>query len=107
MSWDIVLRPEAQKEFDRLNESIKPQISKGIMKVAQNPLSRQEGGYGEPLGRHSGLDLTGLLKIKFKKPGIRVIYQLRREHERMVIVIVGIRSDDEVYRIAAKRRETL
>ena len=59
MSWDIIFLQEAQREFDRLNESIKPQISKGIMKVAQNPLPRQEGGYGEPLGHRSGLDLTG------------------------------------------------
>jgi len=107
MSWEIIVIPEAQKEFERLNGSIKPQIAKGILKVAQNPLSRQEGGYGEALGHHSGLDWTGLLKIKFRKPGIRVIYQLKREHKRMVIIVIGIRSDDEVYRIAAKRRDAL
>ena len=79
MSWNIILTQEAQKEFDKLNGSIKPQISKGILKVAQNPLPRQEGGYGDPLGHHNDLDLTGLFKIKFRKPGIRVIYQLKRE----------------------------
>jgi len=48
-----------------------------------------------------------MFKIKFKKPGIRVIYQLKREHERMVVIVVGIRSDDEAYKLAAKRRENL
>jgi len=107
MSWEIEYRPEARKELTKLNQSVYPQIVRGIRKVAQNPLSRQEGGYGEALGHHNGLDLTGLLKIKFKKPGIRVIYQLKREHERMVIVVIGIRSDEEVYRVAAKRKENL
>ena len=107
MSWEIEYRPEAKKELDKLNQSVRPQIVTGIRKVAQNPLPRQEGGYGDPLGRHSGLDLTGLYKIKFRKPGIRVVYKLRRERERMVIVVVGIRAEEEVYRIAAKRRENL
>ena len=107
MSWDIEFKREAQKEFNKLNGSIKPQILKGILKVAQNPLSRQEGGYGDPLGHHQGMNLTGLFKIKLKKPGIRIIYQLKRERERMVIVVIGIRSDDEVYRIAAQRKDII
>ena len=107
MSWEIEYKPEARKELGKLNQSVRPQIVAGIRKVAQNPLPRQEGGYGDPLGHHSGLDLTGLLKIKFKKPGIRVIYQLRRAHEKMEIIVIGIRSAEEVYRIAAGRRDNL
>ena len=107
MSWEIEYIPEAMKELAGLNQSVRPQIIAGIRKVAQNPLSRQEGGYGDPLGHHGALDLTGLYKLKFKKPGIRVVYQLRREREKMIIVVIGVRSGEEVYRTAAKRKDTL
>jgi len=35
---------------------------KGIFKVSQNPLPNTEGGYGKPLGNHSGVNLTACLK---------------------------------------------
>ena len=107
MSWEMEYKPEAKKELDGLNKSVQPIIIAGIRKVAMNPLPQHEGGYGKPLGHYHGLNLTGLFKIKFKKPGIRVIYQLKRERKRMVIIIVGIRADEEVYRIAAQRKENL
>ena len=62
-----------------------------------------EGGYGKPLGNKGGHDLTGLLKIKLKDAGLRVVYKLIRTETEMIIVVIGARADDEVYDIASKR----
>jgi hypothetical protein len=41
--------------------------------------------------------LTGLCKIKLKKLGIRIIYELVRKGKLMEIIVVAARADDEVY----------
>ncbi|MCL2754725.1 MAG: hypothetical protein FWD35_03275 [Oscillospiraceae bacterium] len=48
-------------------------------------------------------NLAGCLKIKLKKSGIRVVYQLIRVDDVMKIIVVAARADDEVYEIAEKR----
>ena len=73
MNWSIEFLPEANDDLGRLDGSVRPQILKGIRKVSQDPLS---DGYGKPLGNLSGSDLSGLMKIKFKKIGIRVVYKV-------------------------------
>ncbi|WP_260620374.1 hypothetical protein [Gordonibacter massiliensis (ex Traore et al. 2017)] len=50
--------------------------------------------------------LSGLMKIKLKADGIRIVYQLMRTERSMRVVVIGVRSDDEVYREAQKRRES-
>lgn len=50
-----------------------------------------------------GNNLTGLLKIKLRGDGIRVVYRLERRERAMTIIVVGIRDDDAVYGEAAKR----
>lgn len=64
---------------------------------------QREGGYGKPLGNKGGRNLTGLLKVKLRGAGLRIVYALERRDEEMVIVIVGARADNEVYDIAAER----
>ena len=104
MTWDVVFLPEADKDLDELSHSQQIFVKKAIRKVQQNPLPQSEGGYGKPLGHRRGLNLTGLLKIKLLKEGIRIVYQLQRIDTKMLIIVVGIREDDEVYEIAGNRR---
>ena len=80
-------------------------VRKAIDRVALNPLPQSEGGYGKPLGNRGGRNLAGLLKIKLRGSGLRVVYGLRREEGAMVVVVVGVRADDEVYEAAARRAE--
>ena len=40
-----------------------------------------------------------------RQDGIRVVYKLVEDREAMKVIIVGMRSDDEVYRLAVKRRK--
>lgn len=101
MSWQLIYLPEAEEGLKRLDGSIKPSVIKGIVKVSQNP---DMDGYGKPLGNKAGVNLAGLLKIKFKGLGIRVVYKLVKEDTVMKIIVVSARADNEVYELAAARR---
>lgn len=103
MSWNIAFLPEAAKDLKSLAGNQQILVRKAIQKVSQNPLPMEEGGYGKPLGHKSGTNLTGFLKIKLRSAGIRVVYKLERTEQGMVIVIIGVREDDEVYELAEKR----
>ncbi len=105
MSWEQVFLPEAVEDLKKLDGSIRNQVIKGIDKVSTNPLPVSEGGYGKPLGNKRGIDLTGFLKIKFLNIGIRVVYTLIREKGIMKIVIVSVRSDEQVYKEALVRKQ--
>lgn len=105
MIWNIEFLEEAEKDLKRLDHSVQVQVLKGITKVGQNPLPMEEGGYGKPLGNRSGSDLTNLLKIKFKNLGIRVVYKVEKRDDVMKIIVISARTDEQVYKEAAKRRE--
>jgi mRNA interferase RelE/StbE len=104
MTWDVDFLPEADRDLDELAHSQQVIVKKAIKKVKQNPLPTNEGGYGKPLGHRRDLNLTNLLKIKLLKEGIRVVYKLIRTETKMLIIVVGIREDKEVYKIASERR---
>ena len=104
MTWEIEFLEEAEKDMKKLDHSAQVQVLKGIRKVSQNPLSVEEGGYGKPLGNKSGTNLTNLLKIKFRDLGIRVVYKIERVNGVMKIIVVSVRTDEKVYKEAAKRR---
>ena len=105
MTWTVEYMDEALADLYKLDGSQKIQVSKAIKKVSSNPLPLSEGGYGKPLGNKYGNNLTGLLKIKLKKSGIRVVYDLIRDNDNMRIIVVGIRENEDAY-IMAKERLT-
>lgn len=105
MIWTVVYLPEAEKDFRQLSKTQIIHVRKAINKVSQNPLPQSEGGYGKPLGHKHGINLTGYLKIKLRNDGIRVVYRLIRTKTQMLIVVIGLREDEEVYEIAQKRTE--
>ena len=95
--------PEALDDLEKLDNSVQKIVLKAISKVRQNPLPQAEGGYGKPLGNKRGNNLTNLLKIKLKKSGVRIIYSVQKEARSMKIIIVGVRSGNEVYKDAQNR----
>jgi mRNA interferase RelE/StbE len=105
VSWEIRYTDAAKADLNDLDGSQRKAVLKAMEKVSRNPLPISEGGYGKPLGNKLGNDLTGLCKIKLKKEGIRVVYALIRTETAMKIVVVAARSDNEVYDIAAQRKE--
>ncbi len=105
MNWTIAFLPEAFEDLVKLDGSIKSQILKTLQKVSQNPLPDYQGGYGKPLENQNKSHLASLLKIKFKKIGIRVVYKLELENSVMKIIIISVRADNQVYEEAKIRRK--
>jgi len=101
--YKVLYSHYAEKDLDNLDNSQRIQVLKAIDKVSKNPLSKLEGGYGEPLGNKQGLNLTGLFKIKLLKLGIRIIYRVIKTEERMDIIVIAARSDNYVYNEISKR----
>ena len=103
MSWKIKYLPEAERDLEKLDGSPRKAVLKAIKKVSENPLPVSEGGYGKPLGNKGGNNLTGLMKIKLRSAGIRIVYKIIRQDNDMYIIVIGAREDDEVYDIAQQR----
>ena len=82
MTWNIEFLEEAKKDLKKLDHSVQLQVVKGIEKVRKNPL-----------------------KIKFRDLGIRVVYKLEYVDDIMKIIVISARTDEAVYKEAAKRRE--
>ena len=109
MTWQVAYLPEAEDDLKSLDPVRRARVLKAIAKVKTNPYpvtgdSQGRSGYGKPLGNKMGYDLSGLLKIKLRQDGIRVVYKLEERNGMMTVIIVGLRSDDEVYRLASARR---
>ena len=100
MNWEVEFIDEAKHDMHRLDGSQRVLVLKAIQKVGENPTA---DGYGKPLGNKGGTNLAGLFKIKLRKSGLRIVYQLVERDGIMLIVVVGVRADSEVYREAAKR----
>lgn len=103
MSWEVKYLPEAVEDLRRLDGSQRILVRKAVGKLVQNPLPETEGGYGKWLGNRGGAKLAGFLKVKLRGSGLRIVYRLIRREEQVLLVIIGVREDSEVYEEAQKR----
>jgi mRNA interferase RelE/StbE len=102
MVYRIEFIPDAEKDFDSLDGSIKKEVTKKIDALAENPF------LGKPLGKKYGVDLTGFYKLYVAKKKYRLVYQLIGKHIEVVeIVGIGKRDKEEVYRLVARRLKRL
>jgi len=101
--WQVEYIKAAEKDLLSLDRSQQLQVLKAIEKVSINPLPINEGGLGKPLGSHGRINLTGYLKIKLLKLGLRVVYQIIREETVMKIIVISVRDDETVYKLAKDR----
>ena len=103
MAWNIVYLKEAEKDLEKLDNSQRIIILKAIKKVSKNPLPNYQGGYGKPLGNYGDNKLSGYFKIKLKKHGIRAIYRIIEDDKIMKIVVISVRDNSLVYKVAEER----
>lgn len=101
MQWKVRISDEAKKDFGKLDMTVKKQVLAGILKVSEAPLPGPKG-YGKPLGKKNGNNLTGFFKIKYRGIGIRVVYTLVIKEAVMNIVVISERDDNYCYELAAK-----
>lgn len=97
MAYRVEFLPEAAREFDALDGSLKKLAAQQIDKLTERP------ELGELLGKRMGIDLSGYRKMYFGKKGYRIVYEIQRQ--RLVILIIGIgkRERAEIYRAVAQR----
>lgn len=105
--WRVIFTEAAKRDLRELDNSVRTHVSKAIYKVAYNPLPRSEGGLGMPLGSHATGNLTHCCKIKLKKAGLRVVYTLVRQETIMRIIVISIRDDSTVYKMAQARMDDI
>ena len=98
MAYKIEFLPDAAKDFDGLDKSVRKEAVKKIDALSKNPF------LGKPLGNKLGINLTGFYKLYFAKKKYRVVYRLIGEHiEVLEIFGIGKRDKEEIYKLVAKR----
>ncbi len=102
MAYKIEFLPDAEKDFDSLDGSVRKEVAKKIDGLANHPF------LGKPLGKKYGLDLTGFYKLYAAKKKYRIVYRLIGKYIEVIeIVGIGKRDKEEVYKLAARRLKRL
>ena len=93
MSYRLLFRVDAKKEWDKLNPAIKARFKKKLIERLEVP-------------RVESARLNGMkdcYKIKLRSAGHRLLYQVRDNELVVSVVAVGKRERNAVYKTASKR----
>jgi len=93
MTFKLVFKLDAHKEWLKLDATIKNQFKKKLEKRLLSPRVESD--------RLNGM--TDCYKIKLRSAGYRLVYQVRDQEVVVSVVAVGKRERNEVYKIAIKR----
>lgn len=93
MSYSLKFKEEALKEWRKLDTGVRVQFKKKLAERLQNPRV--------PAARMSGR--KDRFKIKLRHVGYRLVYEVRATELVVVVIAVGKRERNAVYRAAAKR----
>ncbi len=93
MTYSLEFVRVAKKEWDSLDATISKQFKKKLIERLENP--RVESA------RLNGMD--DCYKIKLRSSGYRLVYQVRDGELIVLIVAVGKRERNHVYKSAIKR----
>ena len=94
MSYELSFHPDALAEWRKLDKSVSDQFKKKLAERLENP-------------RIPGSQLSGQkdrFKIKLRNAGYRLVYEVRDQHLMVLVVAVGRRDRNTVYKTAAKRQ---
>jgi mRNA interferase RelE/StbE len=93
MSYELVFKSEAKKEWDKINSTIREQFKKKLIERIEEP-------------RIESARLNGMqdcYKIKLRNAGYRLVYQVRDNELIVSVIAVGKRERNAVYKAAIKR----
>ncbi|HEY9147371.1 MAG TPA: type II toxin-antitoxin system RelE/ParE family toxin [Gammaproteobacteria bacterium] len=97
MTYKLRFKEEALKEWGRLDSAVKAQFKKKLAERLDHPRvpsARLSGHFSEHRDRY---------KIKLRSRGFRLVYEVRDTELVVVVVAVGKRERDAVYRAADRR----
>ena len=93
MSYKLAFHPDALTEWRKLDATVSEQFKKKLVERLQRP-------------RVPAAKLAGhqdRYKIKLRSVGYRLVYEVRDTMLLVIVVAVGKRERNAVYRVAAKR----
>ena len=93
MTFELGFLAEALKEWEKLDASIREQFKSKLAERLTNPCV--------PSARLSGQ--KDRYKIKLRSAGFRLVYEVRDAQLIVVVVAVGKRERNAVYKVAAER----
>ena len=94
-SFSLEFHVLALKEWQKLDNSVKDQFKKQLEKRLLNPRVASAKLHG---------DLDNFYKIKLRSIGYRLVYEVI-DHKLVILVIaVGKRNQEEVYKKASSRK---
>jgi mRNA interferase RelE/StbE len=94
LEYAIEFDDRALREWDDLDGGIRKKFEKKLEKLVLNPHSPGNELHG---------DLAGFYKIKLRKDGYRLVYQVVEQRIVIFVVAVGRREDNEIYTAATGR----
>ena len=93
MSYSLAFKEEAFKEWRKLDSNVREQFKKKLEERLLNPRI--------PASKLSGHN--DRFKIKLRGVGYRLVYEVRENELIVVVVAVGKRERNAVYKAATKR----
>lgn len=93
MIYELAFIDDALKEWKKLDGTIRKQFKSKFEERLSNPAT--------PSARLRGSD--NRYKIKLRSAGYRLVYEVRDREVVVVVVAVGERERNEVYKAAARR----
>jgi mRNA interferase RelE/StbE len=94
-SFSLEFHVLALKEWQKLDNSVREQFKKQLEKRIINPRIASAKLHG---------DLDGLYKIKLKTIGYGLVYEVIDHRLVIVVIAVGKKNQEAVYRQASKRK---
>lgn len=93
MTFRLVFKRDAKKEWGKLDASIRSQFKKKLVERIKEPHIESS--------RLSGM--KDCYKIKLRRAGYRLVYQVRDQELVISVIAVGKRERNHVYKAAIKR----
>jgi mRNA interferase RelE/StbE len=93
MSYELQFHPDALDEWGRIDKPIREQLKKKLAERLTEPRVPASQLAGRP-NRH---------KIKLRSAGIRPVYEVREAQLIVLVIAVGKRERNAVYRVASRR----
>ena len=93
MSYELAFLDEALKEWRRLDGTTREQFKRKLKERLENPKV--------PSARLHGVE--NRYKIKLRNAGYRLVYEVRERELVVLIISIGKRERNEVYKTAARR----
>ena len=93
MTYELAFLEEALKEWHKLDGSVREQFKNKLVERLKEPRVASAKLSGQ----------TDRYKIKLRTVGYRLVYEVKQSEILVLVIAVGRRDKNEIYKTAAKR----